>query len=138
MRSCRTKSTQMTFRILLPVTLFLFFIPTIAQHKVFAYSQIQSRNEVQEWGKAQNIGDQVARFSPEEIDLNIDKKYHLTIVSKTDLPDNGIIYLCNDEKSNSVTVVLFDNSKMFLYSKTKRFQINFDHLQNKNIVVDTE
>ncbi|MBC7605878.1 MAG: hypothetical protein H7199_02835 [Burkholderiales bacterium] len=128
----------MKFKIVLPIILSLFFISAVAQHKVFAYSQIQSRNDVQQWGKVQNVGDQVARFSPAEIDLNIDKKYHLTIVSKTDLPDNGIVYLCNDEKSNRVTVMLFDNSKMFLYSKTKRFQINFDHFQNRGIIADTD
>jgi hypothetical protein len=109
-----------------------------AQVKVFAFSHFQTRNSVQQWGKYESSGQQLVHFSPEEIDLRVDKKYHLTILSKTDLPNNGVIYLCNDEKSNPVTVTLIDNSKMFLYSKTKRYQINFDPMNNRADVADTD
>ena len=110
----------------------------MAQNKVFTFCQFQTRNNVQQWGKLENISEQMVHFSPLAIDLNIDKKYHLTILSKTDLPNNGAIYLCNDEKSNPITVTLIDNSKMFLYSKTKRYQINFDPMKSMDIVADTD
>jgi hypothetical protein len=35
----------------------------------------------------------------------------LTILSKTNLPDKGIIYLCKDEKSNPITILLIDDIK---------------------------
>lgn len=128
----------MNFRSLLLSALLLLSISTIAQNKVFTFCQFQTRNNVQEWGKLENISEQMVHFSPLAIDLNIDKKYHLTILSKTDLPNNGAIYLCNDEKSNPITVTLIDNSKMFLYSKTKRYQINFDPMKSMDIVADTD
>lgn len=97
----------------------------IAQHKVFSYNQIQTRNDFQEWGKIENISNQTVEFSADNIKLKIDKNYQLTIVSKTNLPDKGIIYLCKDEKSNPITVMLIDDIKMYLYAKSKRFLINF-------------
>ena len=109
-----------------------------AQRRVYSYNQIQSRNDIQEWGKFQTITTQNAEFTASEINLNIDKNYHLTIVSKTDLPDNGIIYLCKDEKSNPITVMLFDNIKMYLYAKTKRFLINFQHNTSLNQLADSD
>lgn len=103
------------------------FLPLkgIAQHKVFSYNQIQTRNDFQEWGKIENISNQTVEFSADNIKLKIDKNYQLTIVSKTNLPDKGIIYLCKDEKLNPITVMLIDDIKMYLYAKSKRFLINF-------------
>lgn len=123
------------------LALFLFTLiaaGAFAQGRVFSYSHFQLRNNVQEWGKEQSVGTQQVHFGCDQIDLKIDKKYHLTIVSKTDLPDNGAIYLCNDEKSNPVTVMLIDDSKMFVYSKTKRYQINFDPMLSRNTLADTD
>ncbi len=122
---------------------FVFFIVLIsfcanAQRRVYSYNQIQSRNDIQEWGKCETITTQKAEFTANEINLNIDRNYHLTIVSKTDLPDNGIIYLCKDEKSNPITVMLFDNIKMYLYAKTKRFLINFQHSTSLNQLADSD
>lgn len=96
-----------------------------AQRKVFSFDEVQSRNELQEWGKIENFKDQIVEFTSENIRLKLDKSYILTIVSKTNLPDKGIIYLCTDEKSNPITVMLIDDIKMYLYAKTKRFLINF-------------
>ena len=109
-----------------------------AQHKTFSYNQIQSRNNFQEWGKCEDISNQKAEFTAKEINLKIDKNYHLTIISKTDLPDKGIIYLCKDEKSNPITVMLFDNIKMYLYAKSKRFLINFQNSTSLNQLADTD
>ena len=119
--------------------LFAFAFLTLvasAQNKVFAFSEIQSRDNVQKWGNIKCMSPQLVHFTPEKIDLKIDEKYHLTILSKTDLPDRGAIYLCNDEQLNPVTVMLIDNSKMFLYSKNKRFQINFDTVETPEIVAE--
>jgi inorganic pyrophosphatase/exopolyphosphatase len=109
-----------------------------AQYKVFSYNQIQSRNDIQEWGKSETITTQKAEFTADQINLKIDKNYHLTIVSKTDLPDRGTIYLCKDEKSNPITIMLFDNIKMYLYAQTKRFLINFQHTTNLNQLADSD
>lgn len=120
------------------ILLTLFAFSAQAQYKVFSYNQIQSRNEIQEWGNTQTISPQKAEFSAKEINLKIDKNYHLTILSKTDLPDKGTIYLCKDETSNPITVMLFDNIKMYLYAKTKRFLINFQHNANLNQLADSD
>ena len=130
----------MILKKILPLLLVVFSGSLSAQDRVYTYRQFQSRNEVQQWGKAENVGIQKACFSEEQIDLMIDREYHLTVLSKTDLPDNGAIYLCNDEKKNPVTVMLIDDSKMFVYSKSKRYQINFDPLQVQALqtLADTE
>lgn len=128
----------MTFRSQFFFIIVLLTFCANAQHKVFSYNQIQSRNDIQEWGKCETISTEKAEFTANEINLKIDKNYHLTIVSKTDLPDNGTIYLCKDEKSNPITVMLFDNIKMYLYAKTKRFLINFQHASSLGQLADTD
>jgi hypothetical protein len=107
--------------------LFIVLVPLkiIGQRKILSYNQVQSRNELQEWGKIEKISNQTAEFTADKIKLKIDKDYKLTILSKTNLPDKGIIYLCKDEKSNPITVMLIDDIKMYLYAKSKRFLINF-------------
>lgn len=107
--------------------LFVAVLPStvMAQYKVFSFDQVQSRNDFQEWGKIEKIADQIVEFTSDKISLSIDKSYQLTIVSKTNLPDKGTIYLCRDEKSNMITVMLIDDIKMYLYAKSKRFLINF-------------
>ncbi len=105
---------------------FLMSATGFSQIRTFAFSQIQVRNENRQWGNTQYVGSQLAQFSDSKIDVHADRDYHLKIISKTDLPDNGVIYLCQDEKSNAVTVMLIDNVRMYLYSQTKRFLINFD------------
>jgi hypothetical protein len=97
----------------------------MGQHKIFSFDQVQSRNELQEWGKVEKLSNQTVEFTNDKINLKIDKNYQLTIVSRTNLPDKGIIYLCKDEKSNPITVMLIDDVKMYLYAKTHRFLINF-------------
>lgn len=124
----------MTLQNLVSFALLSLSLGASAQNKVFAFSEIQSRNEVQKWGKLQCIEPQLVHFTEEQINLKIDKKYHLTIISRTELPDNGTIYLCSDEKFNPVTIMLIDNTKMFLYSKSTRFQINFDSMQTTEII----
>jgi len=110
--------------------LFLFILlcstVLLAQDRIYTFNEIQSRNNLQQWEKAEITGGRTVHFSPSEISLNIDKDYRLSIISKTSLPDNGVIYLCKDEKSNPITVMLFDNLKMYLYNQTKRFLINFN------------
>ncbi len=128
----------MKLKQLLPLFCILFSLSGFAQCKVFTYNQIQSRNEVQQWGNIQTIAPQRAEFTDNEIKLQADQEYHLTVISKTDLPDKGTIYLCKDEKSNPITVMLFDNIKMYLYAKTKRFLINFQHAATSSTLADSE
>jgi len=134
----RYQIDDMNLKSLLVFSLALFSLSVSAQNKTFAFSEIQSRNNLQQWGNSQNVGQRVARFTPTEINLNVDTNYHLNIISKTDLPDNGVIYLCKDEKANAVTVMLIDNIKMYLYSKTKRFLINFDTFNIQGYMADTD
>lgn len=109
-----------------------------SQNKVFSIDRVESRENNQEWMLTKKIGEKLVQFSQSEINLNIDKKYHLTIISKTNLPEKGIIYLCNDETLNLVTVMLIDNIKMYLYSKTKRFLINFQDKKLLNLTADID
>jgi len=127
LRYCTVNQTNyMRFKILLPLFTVLFTTAVFAQDKTYTFSEIQSRNSLMQWEKGEIIGSRTVHFSPSEISLNIDKDYRLSIISKTSLPDNGVIYLCQDDKANPVTVMLFDNIKMYLYNKTKRFLINFN------------
>lgn len=123
---------------LLATLLILFSISVSAQNRSFAFSEIQTRDDKQQWGNSQNIGSQMVRFTPTQISLKADKDYRLNIISKTDLPDRGAIYLCKDDKANEVTVTLIDNIKMFVYTKTKRFLINFDTFASHGAMADTD
>ena len=125
MRSCRSKIYFMSGRNLLYLFIVLVPLKIIGQRKILSYNQVQSRNELQEWGKIEKISNQTAEFTADKIKLKIDKDYKLTILSKTNLPDKGIIYLFKDDKSNPITVMLIDDIKMYLYAKSKRFLINF-------------
>jgi hypothetical protein len=109
-----------------------------AQNRVFTYSQIQTRNGDQEWSAIKNVSEQSVSFTCDEINLKVDKNYHLNIISKTDLPNNGVIYLCKDEDTNPVTVMLIDDSKMYLYSKSKRYLINFDDSKTVSFLSESE
>ena len=128
----------MRFRIFLAAISQLLTLTISAQSKTFAFSHIQSRNNVQEWSKSENVGERTASFSSTEIKLNVDRNYNLDIISKTDLPNRGFIYLCKDEKSNAVTVVLFDNLKMYLYNQTQRFLINFNPVLSRKYMADAD
>ena len=113
-------------------------LKSIAQHKVFSFDQVQTRNDFQEWKNSEKVSDQIVEFTADKINLKIDKNYQLTIISKTDLPDNGIIYLCKDEKSNPITIMLIDDIKMYLYAKSKRFLINFKHSRSLLQLADVD
>jgi len=116
----------MKFKILLLFFTALFSNGIFAQDKTFSFCEIQSRNDLQQWGQIENTEMRTARFSEKEIFLNIDKDYHLNIISTTQLPNNGFIFLCKDDKLNPITVMLIDNLKMYLYNQSKRFMINFN------------
>jgi len=113
-------------------------LSSLAQNRVFTYSQIQTRNDDQEWSAIKNVSEQSVSFTCDEINLKVDKNYHLNIISKTDLPNNGVIYLCKDEDTNPVTVMLIDDSKMYLYSKSKRYLINFDDSKTVSFLSESE
>ena len=113
-------------------------LSSLAQNRVFTYSQIQTRNGDQEWSAIKNVSEQSVSFTCDEINLKVDKNYHLNIISKTDLPNNGVIYLCKDEDTNPVTVMLIDDSKMYLYSKSKRYLINFDDSKTVSFLSESE
>lgn len=136
LRSCGTNQSSMKLQLL-----YLLLLTTacgFAQKKTFAFSQIQIRNDKQQWGESKFVGSQLAEFSNARIDVKADKNYHLNIISKTDLPDNGVIFLCKDEWANPVTVMLIDNVKMYLYSQNKRFLINFDVFSAHALMADAD
>ena len=117
----------MNCKSLLTLCIALFAMNALSQNKVFSFSEIQSRNNKQQWDKCQSITERKVHFSPEKIDIMLDKNYQLKILTTTFLPDKGAIYLCCDEKQNKVTVMLINDDKMYLYNDTKRFLINFNH-----------
>lgn len=123
---------------ILALSFILLSLTVSAQCKVFTFNQIQSRNESQQWSKIQTIAPRKAEFSDSEIELHVDQVYRLKVISRTQLPDKGMIYLCQDEKSNPITVMLFDNIKMYLYAKTKRFLINFQRPKSSSVLADID
>lgn len=117
----------MNFKSLLTLFTAFYAMSTFAQSKTFTFNEIQSRNNKQQWDRCESVAERVAQFTPGKIDVQVDRKYNLDIISTTFLPDKGTIYLCLDEMKNKVTVMLIDNDKMYLYNDTKRFLINFNH-----------
>ena len=113
-------------------------LSSTAQNRVYTYSQIQTRNDDQEWIVTENVCGQSVSFTCNEINLKVDKNYHLNIISKTDLPDNGVIYLCKDEEINPVTVMLIDDDRMYFYCKNKRYLINFDDSKTVSFLSESE
>lgn len=124
----------MIIRTLITCITLVASLSSIAQNRVFTYSQVQTRDEHQVWNIIENVCLQSVSFTANEINLKVDKEYHLSIVSKTDLPDKGIIYLCKDEQTNPVTVMLIDDSKMYFYSKNKRYLIHFDDSKSVSLI----
>jgi hypothetical protein len=103
----------------------LLTICVSAQTRSFSFTDVQSRNSLQQWEKLPGTTLRTAQFTPEKIDLKIDRNYHLKIVQTTHLPDKGAIYLCKDEQQHDITVMLVSDDRMFLYNDKKRFLINF-------------
>ncbi|RZJ36248.1 MAG: hypothetical protein EOO51_02525 [Flavobacterium sp.] len=109
------------------LSLFCLAAACAAQDRSFLFSQVQSRNDAQEWSQATDVGRQVAHFTQAKIELTVDRDYWLTIIRKTELPGHGMVYLCRDQYQKPVTVTLFDDEKMLLYNENRRFQIRFEH-----------
>lgn len=122
----------MNLKSLLALSAALLAFCASAQNKEFSFDDIQSRNNLQQWEKYPSSGIRTVSFTPERIELKVDKAYHLNIIQKTHLPDKGVIYLCKDEKQHDITVMLVSDDRMFLYNDRKRFLINFNHPPLKN------
>lgn len=122
------------------LTLCLMLLPLgmLAQHKTYHFSSFQSRNAAQQWGPSQKTGSRQVVISNECIALTADKPYELNICNKTDLPDRGAIYLCTDEKSRPVTVMITSQEQMFVYSAAKRFLIHLDPLMAAGAMADSD
>lgn len=98
---------------------------SLSQTRSFSFNTIQSRNSFQQWEIPAEVEDRTVKFTEIEIDLTVDKPYHLSIVAISLLPNHGIIYRCKDEQSKDITIMLIAEEKMFLYDDERRFQINF-------------
>jgi hypothetical protein len=117
----------MNMKASLAVLIILLCTSAIAQPKAYTFSEIQCRNHKQQWQEFLKADeDCVAYFSEQEIALNIDKLYHLSIKTTTHLPNKGTIYLCKDDNGHDVTITLIGNDRMFVYNNETRFLINFD------------
>ena len=97
-----------------------------SQKKMYTYSEFQTRNSTQQWDNCKQIGEQIAVISAGEIQINVIKDYRLSIVSRTHLPENGVIFLCKDQLLNDVTVMLLNDDKMIVYDRADRFMINLN------------
>ena len=116
----------MNIKASLAMLIIFFCNGAVAQPKAYSFSEIQSRNNKQQWQEFLKADeDCVAYFSDDGIALNIDRLYHLKIKSMTHLPNKGVIYLCQDENLEDVTITLIGNERMFVYNDQVRLQINF-------------
>ena len=108
--------------------LFCLTMASAAQDRSYVFSHVQTRNIGRQWEPVDNIGQRLAHFSSSGIEVKIDREYWLTIIKKTQLPQRGMVYLCRDQYQKPVTVTVFDNDKMLLYSDNHRFRIVFERL----------
>ena len=116
----------MNIKALLGVLIMLIGTGATAQPKAYSFSDIQRRDQTQQWREYMKADkDCIAYFSDEKITLNIDHIYHLTVKTITHLPNGGVIYLCADEDENDVTITLIGDDRMFVYDGENRFLINF-------------
>lgn len=97
-----------------------------AQSRELSFTGYKTGNAQRQWDKLQRVSARKAYFSDDKIELNIDQNYNLTVVSKSFLPNNGIVYRCKDQAQREVTVTLINNERMFLYSDDKRFEVHFN------------
>lgn len=101
--------------------------PCFAQPKVFMLDAVHSRNAQQQWQESLKTDeDCVAYFSDTEISMNIDRLYHLSIVSTNQFTNDGTVYLCKDQNGRKITITLIDNDRMFVYDGDKRMMVEFE------------
>jgi hypothetical protein len=103
----------------------LLTICVSAQTRTFSFTDVQSRNSLQQWEKLPGTTLRTAQFTPGKIDLKIDRNYHLKIVQTTHLPDKGAIYLCKDEQQHDITVMLVSDDRMFFVQRQKTIPDQF-------------
>ncbi|RZJ65809.1 MAG: hypothetical protein EOO50_12405 [Flavobacterium sp.] len=110
------------------LTLFAVFaaIAVEAQSKELSFTGYKTGNSNLQWNKPQRVNLRKAYFSDEKIEFHIDRVYKLSVVKKTDLPNNGVVYICKDQMQQEVTVTLISNQRMFLYCEGKRFEVDFN------------
>lgn len=97
-----------------------------AQTKELDFSGYQASAPDMHWKDVKRISPRKATFSDTKIVLHLDKAYQLTVHSKNNLPDGGIVYRCKDQQSNEVTITLISDERMFLYSGKERYQVTFN------------
>jgi hypothetical protein len=95
-----------------------------ARSQTYFYDQIQQRDSNHHWLEPVYIGNQKASITGSTIDLTAKERYRLSIISKTLLPGNGMIYLCKDSNLQDVTVMMMPDGKMIIYDATDRYLID--------------
>ncbi|MBD3582629.1 hypothetical protein [Flavobacterium selenitireducens] len=98
-----------------------------AQYKELDFSGFQVSDAQMHWQNVKRIVPRKARFSDSQIVLALDRNYQLSVHSKKNLPDGGIVYLCKDQQQRDVTITLIGNERMFLYSGKQRYQVTFSN-----------
>jgi hypothetical protein len=115
-------------KLVLPVLLAAFgALSACAQQKVFAFDHAEMRDTAGRWKPSASFKPRTVCFSFDKIDLKLDRHYQLRIVSTTHLPNNGVIYICKDQRQHEVTVTLIDREKMYVYDGDRRYLVPFAH-----------
>ena len=111
------------------IALFALLATIVAsgQTKEYDFNGFQTSGANMRWAAVKRIAPAKAKFSDSKIVLMLDRKFALDVKSKTNLPDDGVVYLCKDQQSRDVTVTLIANERMFLYSGADRYQVTFNH-----------
>ena len=94
-----------------------------SQTRIFNYNEVSTRDGQSNWSPQKNTRLKTAFFSDDRIELSLDRKYDLNIVSTTHLPDKGVVYVCDDQQKSRVTVMLIGNAKMFVYDNRARNRV---------------
>lgn len=109
----------------LKLLLFLLAVSPLAisQSRVYAFSEVSTRDGNSDWVPQANSKIRTAQFTDDHIELRLGRHYELDIISTTHLPDKGVVYVCNDQFKSRVTVMLIDETKMFVYDDNNRYLV---------------
>jgi len=97
------------------------------QSKEFDFNGFQTSDANMKWENTKRLSPRKARFSDSRIAFALDRNYQLSVQSKKNLPDGGVVYLCKDQQLRDVTITLIGHERMFLYAGNQRFQVTFSH-----------
>ena len=124
----------MTYKHFLALLALLGAFMASGQNRELDFSGFQASDSEMHWQNVKRISPRKAKFSDSKIVLALDRNYQLSVQSKKNLPEGGVVYRCKDQQQRDVTITLIGNERMFLYSGKQRYQVTF----NNPIVASTQ